>query len=119
MNNFVLNYGYFSFGHDENKLLNFIRYNRLVSQYFQPFVGTFFLKSEAMPQALTESFRGHFGKDCFFLVDFPSWRASGALPPEIWQWLNHGQVPPPPSAPPPPPAFTNILQSFNAPKNED
>ena len=101
MNNFVLCYNCVSPNHSEGKLLNYVQYNRLIEQYYQPFIGTYFIKGTGTTVTLGQSFRGFFEEIPFFLVNFNSWHAAGAMPPEIWTWLNHGQVPPPPPTTPP------------------
>lgn len=92
MNNFVLSYSPFNAKLSENQLAHFVKFNRLVHGYYHPFLGTYVLKSEATTHDLTESFKGLFDGAAFLLVQFFENYAGGALPPEIWTWINTGST---------------------------
>jgi hypothetical protein len=103
MNNYVLSYNPISPNVSHNQLLQFIKDNRKVSQYYQPFLGTYILKSTESLFSLSESFKGLFDGFPFMIVSFAAWASGGQMPPEIWTWIGHGvfpalqgNVPPPP-----------------------
>ena len=112
MNNYVLSYQPYGNGYTEARLLNHVQVNRYIVQYYQPFAGTYLLKSDAVAGVLSDSFRGFFEQAPFVLISFLHWQSNGQLPPEIWQWINEGVVPPPP--PPSPPPLQGLLGSTAA-----
>ena len=103
MNNFILSYNPFSATPTEGQLLNHVQVNRFISQYYQPFIGTYILKSDQPIGVLTESLKGLFETSPFMVnVLYPN-MSGGSLPTDIWHWINYGFIP----APPPP--TTNAL----------
>lgn len=101
MNNFILSYSTFSAIPTHNQLLNHMQTSRYIDQYYQPYVGTFFLKSDTSPHALNMSLKGLFDTATYTLAFFNPEFAGGSLPQDVWDWLNHGVIPVTPAPPPP------------------
>lgn len=71
------------------QLTAFVKANRFVNQWAQPFIGCFLLKSDAGLAVLNTSFDEFFaGKTLFMLSLINPNETSGRLPPTIWTWLN-------------------------------
>ena len=100
MNNFILTYNPFGFFPGEARLLNHVQINRYVAQYYQPYPGTYILKSNEGTITLNNSFQGLFQNTPYMVVMFTPTLAGGALSAEAWNWINNGWVPPMPPAPP-------------------
>lgn len=114
MNNYILSYNPYVTFPNETQLLNHVQVNRYIAQYYQPFIGTFILKSDQTIGVLTESIRGLFDNSPFLLNQLFPHLASGSLPQDAWHWVNYGYIPKP--APPPPPAegvFSGLLGLAN------
>lgn len=100
MNNFILTYNPFSVSPTAGQLLNHVQVNRFISQYYQPYAGTYLLKSDQSLSVVNESVAGLFEGSSYMLVHYAAGLSSGALPKEIWAWINFGSVPvPPPPSP--------------------
>ena len=100
MNNFILTYNPFGPFPGEARLLNHVQINRYVDQYYQPYLGTYILKSKEIVSTLNNSFRGLFQDTPYMIVMFAPTLAGGALSNEAWNWINTGWVPPIPPLPP-------------------
>lgn len=98
MNNFILNYNPFSQFPRSGQLLTLLRINRHVSQFYQPFHGTYLIKSMDVASVVNDSFKGIFESTPYILTQLFSHVAAGSLPPEVWQWINFDTVPAPPSS---------------------
>ncbi len=101
MNNFILNYNPFASFPSEGQLLGLVRINRHVAQFYQPFFGTYLLKSYDTAYVLNESFKGVFESTPYMLTLISAQNAAGSLPQEVWNWVNNGTVPDPYVPPPP------------------
>lgn len=112
MNNFILSYNLMGAFPKEGQLLNHVQYNRLITSYYQPFPGTFFLKSHQSAYILNESVKGFFDEWPYTLIQFDARFASGSLPTNVWDWINTGIVPPPPPPPPAKPIPSAIVQAL-------
>lgn len=109
MNNYLLSYNTFALNPTENQLLNHVQVNRFIAQYYQPFVGTYIIKSEQPIGTLSESLKGFFNNSPYLLTQlFPN-LAGGSLPSDIWHWINHGYIPRPPSPASPSNMLTSLL----------
>lgn len=106
MNNFLLTYNTFALNPTESQLLNHVQVNRYISQYYQPFMGTYILKSDAPINILSESLKGFFHNSPYLLSQLFAELAGGSLPSDIWHWINYGVIPPPAPSPPPPQGTT-------------
>lgn len=109
MNNYILSYSPFTSFPSEGQLLGLVRINRHVAQFYQPFFGTYLLKSGDSAYVLNESFKDVFENTPYMLTMITSNFASGSLPQEVWNWINFGTVPQPDV--PPPPTATGLLGS--------
>lgn len=77
-----------SFGIHE-QLTAFVKSNRHVSQWAQPFIGCYLLKSGVGLALLNASFAEFFaGKTLFVISKIEPNETSGCLAPVIWTWLN-------------------------------
>lgn len=103
MNNYILNYNPLGNFPSEGQLLGLVRINRHVIQYYQPFFGTYLLKSNDEAYTLNESFKHIFENTPYMLTLFSSGLTSGSLPQDAWNWINHGILPKSLSPAPPPP----------------
>jgi hypothetical protein len=111
VNNFILSYNSWGAFPKESQLLNHVQYNRLIKSYYQPFLGTFLLKSAESAHSLNESLKGFFDEWPYTLIQFDSRFASGSLPTHVWEWINTGVVPPLPP-PPPRPVPSAVVQAL-------
>lgn len=93
MNNFILTYSPFLVSPTHGQVLNHVKFNRLVHSSYQPYAGTYLLKSDESAYALNESFRGFFEQTPYILMLYSAAHAGGQLPQEIWNWINYGSVP--------------------------
>lgn len=93
MNTYTLSYNPFETKFSATLLLNFIRENRKVLQYYQPFMGTYIIKSDETLLTLVESFGGQFDGAPFLLSYTSPSLVGGAQEPVIWQWINSGALP--------------------------
>ncbi|RYG98291.1 MAG: hypothetical protein EON58_07560 [Alphaproteobacteria bacterium] len=106
MNNFVLSYHPFTVNPSAGQVLNHVKINRHIAQYYAPFPGTYLLKSASTAYELNDSLKGFFEVGSYLLIRFESYWASGQLPQDIWNWINSGSIPlPPPVTPSPPPTI--------------
>ena len=99
VNNFILTYNPFGLFPGEARLLNHVQINRYIHQYYQPYAGTYILKSDESVSTLNDSFHGLFQDTPYLVVMFMPTHAGGALSNEAWSWINTGWVPPIPPAP--------------------
>lgn len=93
MNTYTLSYNPFETKLSATQLLTFIRESRKIFQYYQPFMGTYILKSDEPLLTLVESFRGQFDGAPFILSYTVPSMVGGAQETVIWQWLNSGTLP--------------------------
>lgn len=92
MANFVLIYDAISAAHLHEQLIAFVKANRNVTQWSQPFVGCMLLKSDAAPVLLQSSFGEFFaGKTPHLIAPFEASQTGGLLPQYLWNWLNQTQ----------------------------
>jgi hypothetical protein len=106
VNNYLLSYSTLTGRPSEGQLLNHVRISRHVLQYYQPFFGTYIIKSDQPIFTVTEGFKGLFEENPFMLTQLFANMSGGSLPPEIWHWINHGFIPAPAA---PTPAPTNVF----------
>lgn len=92
MNNFILSYNPISCSPSPGQLLNHVQVNRHVAGYYQPFQGTYVIKSELSAAGLTESFKGLFEAEPFVISQVWPHAMGGTLPESIWHWINHGYI---------------------------
>ncbi len=94
MNSYALCYDAFAAFSMSEQLAAFVKENRHITQWSQPFHGLYLLKSDAALVTLSGSFQTFFGQKVphFLTVTGPA-LSGGILPQEIWAWLN-AQVPP-------------------------
>lgn len=100
MNNFMLSYNPYAVIPTNGQLLNYMQNSRFVDQFFQPYHGTYLIKSGSAANVLNAMISGLFEGSPYILAQVFSHSSGGSLPSEIWNWLNFGTVPPV-SAPPP------------------
>lgn len=93
MRNFVLSYNPFAASPTSGQVDNHARYNRLVSQFYQPFPGTCLLKSDASLGELNDSFSGLFEASLYMIMVINPELSNGRLPQEIWAWIGQGSIP--------------------------
>lgn len=95
MANFSLTFNPFTLFPSSGQILNHVKINRFITQYYQPLPGQYLLKSDQSAYILNDSFKGLFESTAYMLIQFDSRLTSGSLPQEIWNWINFGEVPPP------------------------
>lgn len=89
MNNYALAYDVIAALGMSNQLAAFVKDNRNILQWSQPFSGLYLLKSEASLATLIESFQGFFGYNVgHFITPIQPMTSGGILRQEIWTWLN-------------------------------
>lgn len=104
MNNYILSYSPFLDNPSEGQLLNHVQVNKFISAYYQPFIGTYVLKSQHHISIVADSLRGLFGSAPHTVSQVFSNAIGGTLPNEVWHWLNHDIIPTP-DVPPSQPAI--------------
>ena len=100
MNSYVLSYNPVETNISHVQLSTFVKENRKITQWFQPFIGTYILKSQELPVSLTESFRGLFDGAPFIISLINPYGVGGAQEQYVWDWFNTGIIPsllPPPA----------------------
>ncbi len=93
-NTFVLSYDPLSNKFTQNQLLAFVRANALTYQYYAPSLGTYLIKSAANTIQMVDAYGGFFDGSNFFLAQVFPTLTGGALPLEIWDWVNAPTPPP-------------------------
>jgi hypothetical protein len=89
MASFILTYDLGATLGTHGQLAAFVKANRHVTQWAQPFLGCYLLKSDAGLTVLQSSFSEFFGgQTLHMLALINSDQTSGLLPPAIWTWLN-------------------------------
>lgn len=96
MNNFILSYNPFTLAPSPGQILNHVQVSRNVQQFYQPFAGTYIIKSDLTAFNLSESMKGLFENTPYLLVQFFPHLAGGTMPQDAWNWINHDFVPPAP-----------------------
>lgn len=93
-NTFILSYDPISVKYTMNQLHAFVKAHGYTYQYYSPQVGTYIIKAAASIGQMAETYRGFFDGSQFFLAQiFPN-LTGGALPQEMWTWLNADNPPP-------------------------
>lgn len=100
MNNFMLTFSPYLDKPSHGQLLNHVQTSRFVAQYYQPYAGTFLLKSFNDAQEVANSIHGLFDGAAYMLVQVNSDLVGGNLSHDAWNWLNYGVLPTVPPAPP-------------------
>ena len=95
MNNFVLSYSPFGGTPTEGQLLNHVQVNRYIEQYYQPFIGTYILKSNEIMMVISDSMKGLFESSPYMVHQLFPHLTGGSLPQDVWHWINHGYIPRP------------------------
>jgi hypothetical protein len=93
MNTYLLTYNPFDPKVSAGQLLAYIRDSRKIVQYYQPWLGTYVIKSYEALASLTEGFGGIFDTSPYFIAVIESTQTGGRLDPIIWQWINTGTLP--------------------------
>lgn len=117
MNNFALTYNPFSLTPSAGQIDNHVKINRAIEQYYQPYPGTYLLKSKESVFTLNETIKGFFEHSSYMLIHYDASYANGRLPQEIWDWINFGFVPVAPALPPAPSydPIIDALRNLGAP----
>lgn len=89
MAEYIVSYDVYRSSGISEQLLAFVKENRNVDQWSQPYHGLFLIKSNADLMTITESFRSFFGSNVGHFITPTSVHTSGGiLPEEIWNWLR-------------------------------
>jgi hypothetical protein len=83
---------YDPFGAGASKIGVFIRVNRDIEHWYQPFAGSFLFKSEKNIYEIQAVFTEFFGVELFMVTDNMSAITGGMLPQPIWDWYNEGTL---------------------------
>jgi hypothetical protein len=75
------------------QLFAFISDNKKIYQYYTPFVGCYILKSSYDLTVVQNTLRGFFETAQFVVSEINPFSTGGALPAEIWPWVNNGLLP--------------------------
>lgn len=102
MKDFILSYNPFEPALSATQVATWVKDCRHIAQWYQPFTGTWVLKSEQHLWTLTDSFRGFFPGIPFLLTE--SGMIGGSQDTKIWEWINTSKLPvlPAPALVPPP-----------------
>lgn len=92
-NLFLLSYNPYDPKVSPNQVLASVRDNKYTFQYYQPYVGTYIIKSVFDLMSLSNSYKDHFDGTTFFIAQIYPGLSGGAMSPEIWNWINTGQLP--------------------------
>jgi hypothetical protein len=93
MNTYILSYSPLDEKVSAYQLLAFIRDNRKIAQYYQPWMGTYIIKSQEDLVSLLSSFNLLFHGSSYILSRIFTTQMGGMLTPEIWNWINTDTVP--------------------------
>jgi hypothetical protein len=93
MANYVLTYDLGTTYAMHEQLTAFVKLNRHVNQWAQPFMGCYLLKSDIGLFVLNASFAEFFAqKTLFMIAEIDPNKTSGLLSPAIWTWLNQPET---------------------------
>jgi hypothetical protein len=92
MNTFVLSYNPLSVKLSATQLLGWIKESQNIKQWYSPFLGTYVLRSDQPLTTLVQGFTAAFDGDSFLISQISPSFTGGSLPPEIWNWINTGNV---------------------------
>ena len=93
MNTFILSYNPFDGKASGSQIHAYVTDCRKITQYYQPWLGTYVLRSfEEMPSLLT-GFNGLFHGTSYILAQVQPLQMNGLLDPSIWNWINTGNLP--------------------------
>lgn len=104
---FILSYNPFEPKITAMQLLGWIKETPRIQQWYSPFLGTYFLKSNETLNSLTELFQTAFDGGQFVISAVHPQLVSGGLSGDVWSWVNADQntfgfaIPAPPPAPRP------------------
>ena len=90
MNTYILSYDPLAKNFTITQLFAYVKDNKNIFQYYTPFAGCYVLKSNEPLSVLQQSFSGLFEGSQFLIVKIEPFQSTGALPAEIWPWLNSG-----------------------------
>lgn len=93
MANFILSYDLMTGLKIQTQLSAFVKSNRNIDQWSQPFTGVFLIKSPQSLAVLADDFRNFFGETLFIIA--PAAKADGWLPGQFWTWFNMADATPP------------------------
>lgn len=89
MAEYALSYDAYAASPHSEQLLAFVKENRHIDQWSQPYQGLYLLKSKSELLAINESFRAFFGnKIPHFITPISAASSVGILPEQIWIWLR-------------------------------
>lgn len=95
MASYLVTYDPLTSAHMHEQLIAFVKNNKFITQWSQPFVGCFLIKTDTQKLILFASFREFFGDKILHVVTpiVPS-DLGGILPQNIWEWLNQPEISP-------------------------
>lgn len=93
MNTYLLSYNPVDFTINGNRLLAYVRDNRNVQQYFQPWMGTYIIKSHADLQVISAGFVDFFDESQFVIAQVFTSHLNGLLDQPMWGWINYNVMP--------------------------
>jgi hypothetical protein len=93
MNTYLLAYDPLAGNFSITQLFAFVKENKKLDQYYTPFAGCYILKSSFAMNELQRSFASFFEGSQFVISPIEPSQTGGALPKEIWLWVNSGQLP--------------------------
>jgi len=91
MASYLLSYDYLSTFSIQEQLLAFVKANRHIIQWSQPYLGLFLLKSDTDLQTLAVGFREFFSGKSHIIVLIEGGSAQGIMPTYVWDWMNQPQ----------------------------
>lgn len=94
LNTFILSYDPLSDKYSLNQINAFIRANAYTYQYYMPLIGTYLIKSKADLLSLIDTYNGFFDGSNFFVAQIFPTVTGGALPQDMWDWINSDNPPP-------------------------
>jgi hypothetical protein len=94
MASYILTYDVSTSFRIHDHLTAFVKANRHVTQWAQPFMGCFLLKSDTGILPLNASFAEFFGgKTLYMIAVVNPEQTAGLLPQAIWTWFNQPDLP--------------------------
>ncbi|MEA2999366.1 MAG: hypothetical protein QOH04_939 [Sphingomonadales bacterium] len=93
MNTYILSFDPHQPEFTAAQLHAFIKQNRDIAQFYNPFPGTYILKSELFQRDLNAGFVSFFNGKMFVLAPVTPFEVGGAFPQAVWDWFNTGDLP--------------------------
>lgn len=104
MTKYILSYDFATAASLQDQLAAFVKANRYVTQWVQPYHGCYLLKSNVDLVTLATSFNEFFAGRVHIITPISPTATTGILPQYMWDWLNRPET-----------NLNALLQNFGVP----